>query len=413
MAGGKTVIVGGSMAGLFAANMLHRAGWQVSVLERSASPLSGRGAGIVTHTGMLRLLEKAGVATSDGLGVALKQRLSFDRQGHIRADIKFDQILMSWSRLHALLRCALPAKCYALDRWVQQVSFGNSSSAAEVVCSDGQRYQADLLIAADGVRSTLRAALLPGEHAQVAPYVAWRGLALQSALSRPAQRRLGESFVVVSEPGEEMISYPVLGDDGQVYVNFVWYRRVTPAQRQALFTDATGVFHPDGISPRLIRIEHLARARRDAKACFHAELAELVERSDELLLQVIVDQRASVMHRGRMALIGDAAFVARPHVGQGVTKAGGDAWALCQCVGDGSLDIPAALSRYSSLRVPVGRLAVQRARELGAVLLPASARSAAMRRWAQYYADPRALLADTAVELPGLAHMDVGFGGLA
>ena len=244
------------------------------------------------------------------------------------------------------------------------------------------------------------------EPAQTAPYVAWRGLVPKADLSRSAQARLGEAFVVVREPGNEMVSYPVLGDDGRVFINFVWYRQVTPAQRKALFTDASGFYHVDGIAPQAIRAQHLLKAREQAKTLFHAGLAELVEASPELLLQIIVDQQASVMSRGRLALVGDAAFVARPHVGQGVTKAGGDAWALTQCLGARSSDLPEALRRYSSLRVPVGERAVQRARELGAVLLPVRSRRGPMRRWARHYLSPTALLADTAVELPGLAHME-------
>ncbi len=406
MGGRKAVVVGGSMAGLFAANMLHRAGWRVRVLERSTLPLSGRGAGIVTHAGMLALLQHAGVSARLKLGVAVKRRVSFDRQGRVTASIDFPQILMSWSRLHALLLAALPPQCYHLKRSVQSVQVGSACRPAEIFCEDGSGFEADVLVAADGVRSTLRSVILPNEPAQAAPYVAWRGLVGLDDLSRAARRRLGEAFVVVSEPGNEMISYPVLGDDGRVYVNFVWYRRTTPAQRQALFTDEVGVYHRDGISPRAIQAQHLARARAQAAQLFHADLAELVATSDELLLQQIVDQRASTMSRGRLALVGDAAFVARPHVGQGVTKAGGDAWALTQCVGSQVGQVPEALLNYSRLRVPVGERAVLRARELGAVLLPLRARSASMRTWARHYQNPSALLADTAVELPGLAHID-------
>ena len=42
----RALIAGGSLGGLLAANMLHRAGWDVLVLERANNTLSGRGAGI-------------------------------------------------------------------------------------------------------------------------------------------------------------------------------------------------------------------------------------------------------------------------------------------------------------------------------------------------------------------------------
>lgn len=94
----NALIVGGSMAGLFTANMLHRAGWDVVILERATTPLSGRGTGIVTHAGMLALLRRAGVTTDASLGVPLTRRLSFDKQGRITAQTAFSQILMGWPR---------------------------------------------------------------------------------------------------------------------------------------------------------------------------------------------------------------------------------------------------------------------------------------------------------------------------
>ena len=52
-------------------------------------------------------------------------------------------------------------------------------------------------------------------------------------------------------------------------------------------------------------------------------------------------------------LIGDAAFVARPHVGAGVTKAFEDGVALARCL-QGSDDIDASLAMFDALRTPIG-----------------------------------------------------------
>jgi 2-polyprenyl-6-methoxyphenol hydroxylase-like FAD-dependent oxidoreductase len=401
----KAIIVGGSMAGLFAANMLYRAGWNVSVFERSPAPLSGRGTGIVTHAGMLALLRKAGVDTSGDLGVPLTRRLSIAKSGEVRAETRFKQILMGWSKLYALLYLALPRDAYHLDRLVCAVDCGGVKQSPLVTCQSGRTDTADVVIGADGVRSTLREMLMPGEFAVAAPYVAWRGMARIDTLSRAAQQQLGQAFVVVTEPGEEMVTYPVLGDDGVVYINFVWYRLVTREERVDLFSDSEGNHFPQGISPRAIKPAHALRARAAAAELFHEHIAEVVEATPELLLQVIVDQTASCMTQGRVALIGDAAFVARPHVGQGVTKAGGDAWALTTCLSDPRVSVVDALQHYNALRLPVGVRAVQRSRELGAVLIPADETPPAMSRWRDHYLNANALLSDTAVELPGLAHV--------
>jgi len=400
----NALIVGGSMAGLFTANMLFRAGWDVVILERAPTPLSGRGTGIVTHAGMLALLRRAGVTTDASLGVTLTRRLSFDKQGRVTAQTAFSQILMGWSRLHALLVDALPVHCYQLNRGVAEVVFGTATARARAICHDGETVEADVLIGADGVRSLVRGAMLPNEHLETAPYIAWRGLVLQGNLSASAQAQLGDAFVVVHEPGEELVTYPMLGDDGHVYINIVWYRIVSDAQRRQLLTDEAGTYHPHGISPLARWAGFVAGAKADASAIFHPHLAEAIALAPEFLLQVIVDQTASVMAVGRTAIVGDAAFVARPHVGQGVTKAGGDAWALTQFLEVGKEDVVDALSKYSVSRVAVGKRAVKRARELGAVLMP-DERS--LSDWSAHYSDPQNLLVDTAVELPGLAHINV------
>jgi len=67
------------------------------------------------------------------------------------------------------------------------------------------------------------------------------------------------------------------------------------------------------------------------------------------------------------AILGDAAFVARPHVGMGVTKAALDA----QCLADALMqtsDIDAALARYNTRQHLFGSRVIARARRVGAHL---------------------------------------------
>ncbi|HEV7534733.1 MAG TPA: FAD-dependent monooxygenase, partial [Acidimicrobiia bacterium] len=59
---GRAVVVGGSLGGLNAALWLADAGWDVEILERSRSPLEGRGAGIVLHPATVRYLVEHGGA---------------------------------------------------------------------------------------------------------------------------------------------------------------------------------------------------------------------------------------------------------------------------------------------------------------------------------------------------------------
>jgi 2-polyprenyl-6-methoxyphenol hydroxylase-like FAD-dependent oxidoreductase len=106
-----------------------------------------------------------------------------------------------------------------------------------------------------------------------------------------------------------------------------------------------------------------AAAERLVAPQFRA-IARLME---EPVLQPIYDLETPQMAFGRVALIGDAAFVARPHVGAGVSKAVDDAAALTRALtADGAVE--AALRRFEAQRLPVGRRIIERARHLGAYL---------------------------------------------
>ena len=67
------MVVGGSLGGLLAGNILHRAGFDVTVHERIAVPLDGRGAGIAAHPELFDAFERAGVNVNDAIGTVLSE----------------------------------------------------------------------------------------------------------------------------------------------------------------------------------------------------------------------------------------------------------------------------------------------------------------------------------------------------
>ena len=97
-----------------------------------------------------------------------------------------------------------------------------------------------------------------------------------------------------------------------------------------------------------------------------------------------------------MALLGDAAFVARPHCGMGVTKAAGDAVALAAAITAQPDDIPAALQAYERERQPYGTAIVGHARALGAYM-QAQAHADLDPEEAERYRTPAAVMRETAV----------------
>jgi 2-polyprenyl-6-methoxyphenol hydroxylase-like FAD-dependent oxidoreductase len=134
-----------------------------------------------------------------------------------------------------------------------------------------------------------------------------------------------------------------------------------------------------------VRPEVVAGLKRDARELLAPLLAELVDRSQPFF-QAIFDVESPRLAVQRACLLGDAAFVARPHVGMGVTKAALDALCLYRSIQIHSGDLDAALARYERLRGEFGRRCVARARRLGAYI---EARARPGRGWTEEQTDQR------------------------
>ena len=390
----RILVIGGSLGGLMAANLLLRAGHEVQVLERSPRSLQGRGAGIVTHEALRQTLRACGVPVDDTLGVTVASRVVLGLDGRPVCTWDHPQILTSWGRLYALLRAALPEDRHRLGAAV--IGVAQDETGVTVQLAGGEALQTDLLVAADGIRSTVRAQLLPAVQPQYAGYVAWRGVCDESALSRHTRSTLFPHFGFGLPAGEQMIGYPVAGADDSTALNhrrwnFVWYRPATAgAELEALMTDADGQHHAQGISPQQVSWRHIAAVRQAARELLAPQFAELLEKTAVPFLQPIFDLASPTLAHGRIALLGDAAFVARPHVGMGVAKAGDDAMALTDCIARHGAT-PAALRAYDVLRQAAGSAVVRRARQLGAYL-EASQRGQTTRR------DPADVMHQTAID---------------
>ena len=366
----RIVVIGGSLGGLFVANMLHRDGHDVQVLEKVKGSMNGRGAGIVSHDALVKSLERAGLDVQATLGVEVPGRVLLDQAGQSHIAFDMPQVLTSWSRLYQILRAALPA-----DRYFQGVSVSRVEDRGDSVqvfaSTDGQEsvWSADVVIASDGIRSNVRQQFFPQVQPQYAGYIAWRGVCDESLLSTLTQTTLFDYFGFCVPPDEQIIGYPVAGSDnntsrGHRAYNFVWYRPATGDELQAVLTDADGVHYPQGIPPNKVAWQQLAHVRAEARRLLSPQFAEILEKTPQPFLQPIFDLVSDTLTVGRVALMGDAAFVARPHIGMGVAKASEDAVALADAIRTHGAN-PSALAAYAQTRQPAGRYAVQRARWLG------------------------------------------------
>jgi 2-polyprenyl-6-methoxyphenol hydroxylase-like FAD-dependent oxidoreductase len=393
----SALVIGGSMSGLLAAIMLARRGFEVAVYERVAGELAGRGAGIVAQPSLIARLDALGLDTSE-LGVAVARRQVLDRAGRVIATSTCPQILTAWERVYRLLRDALPSDRYHRGRSL--AAFEQSERGVVAHFGDGGTAAGDLLIGADGLRSTVRAPSLPAIAPLYAGYVAWRAMLPESALP-PAVHREFETMTFCLPPGEQIIGYPVAGPDndlrpGRRRYNVIWYRPADEAEElRWLLTDEHGVFHPISIPPPLIRREAIAAMRTAAERLLPPHFREIVPLIEEPLLQPIYDLASPRLAFGRVALIGDAAFVARPHVAAGVSKAADDAAALADALATDGTAIEAALRRYEQERLPDNNRIIQRARHLGAYLQ--ATQNAEERARSERHGIPEAVLAETAV----------------
>lgn len=385
------------MSGLMTGLQLLRAGWQVDIFERVETELSGRGAGIVAQFELIDRLRSLGLATG-ALGVGISTRKILDVQGRVTREIECPQVLTAWERVYRLLRDAFPPDHYHRGRSLS--GFTQDARGVQGAFSNGETIEADLLVGADGIRSTVRQLCAPEIVPLYAGYCAWRALIAENALPADVRQSLFEVMAFGLPPGEQFLVYPVAGpnDDlrpGHRRSNLVWYRPAEESSKlQWLLTDESGTTHPISIPPPLIRREAIDEMRADAERLLAPQFREFVRLISEPILQPIYDLESDRMAFGRVAVLGDAAFVARPHVAAGVSKAADDAAALAEAL-SAEDSTESALRRFEAARLSENHTIIRRARHLGAYLQATRTQEEQAR--AGRHSTDAAVIAETAV----------------
>jgi 2-polyprenyl-6-methoxyphenol hydroxylase-like FAD-dependent oxidoreductase len=382
----RALVIGGSLGGLIAAHLLRGIGWDATVFERNSEELAGRGVGLGTHPQLIAILRRAGIAFDETMGIPVPKVVCLDSTGKTIVAQSSARTMSGWARLYRALREALPAENYRLGRALQSVE--QDGDMVTAIFADGTRERGDLLVGADGVRSTVRAQFLPQIEPVYAGYVAWRAVLDEARIPDDIHREIFELYAFCLPDGEQLLGYPVPGRDNDTQVgrrayNIVWYRPTGAATLAGICTDASGRHHSAGIPPPLIRPDVIARIKADAERLLAPQIAGIFVRSAPFF-QPIYDLESPHIVFGRVALAGDAAFVARPHAGAGTTKAAIDAATLAHCLHEAGSDIQSGLGRYDKAQCLFGRALVDLSRREGAYLSaqikPNEERSAAESR---------------------------------
>jgi 2-polyprenyl-6-methoxyphenol hydroxylase-like FAD-dependent oxidoreductase len=361
----RAVVIGGSMSGLFTAAFLRQIGWDVDVYERSPVELVGRGAGITTHPELLEALEDSGAGVRE-LGVHVEKRIALNRQGEVIAEKRLPQILTSWDRLQRLMRETIDPRNYHLGASFERLEQDGTGVVAHF--SGGRRERADLLVGADGIRSGVRGQLAPAVHPVYSGYYIWRGAPNESDLDARTRESIFPYFTFFLPPQQQVIGYPIAGLNndlrpGHRRYNFIWYRVGSSEQLREMCVDEAGIQHEYSVPPPLIRNDLIARMRADAEEIMPRQFLDCL-RNMRPFFTPIYDFSTPQLVFGRVALVGDAASSARPHMGFGMAKAGGDAQALAQGLGSHD-DIDDGLARYNRIRQPIGERIMLHGRKLG------------------------------------------------
>ncbi|MFH9424596.1 FAD-dependent monooxygenase [Streptomyces sp. NPDC017529] len=341
--GGSAVVVGGGIGGLAAAIGLRLIGWEVTVAER-APVLADVGAGISLHANGIRALDVLGVGEAvrtaarpqytggtrvpDGGwlarmdGTALERELGTPIVGIPRAV------------LHHLLRAALPPECLVAGAEVTSVD-RSDPNRVRLLLGDAA-LEADLVVAADGVGSRLRAQLFP-QH----PGPAYSGSTVLRAITeRPVE--LATDFELTWGKGAEFghIAFA----DGR-------------AEWHAVLNSPPGVRHADALA-----------AMRRRFSDWHDPIPELLgaTRSYAVLHHDIHELATPLpsFTAGRIVLLGDAAHAMTPNLGQGACQALEDAAVLTAALTT-EPTVESALARYDTERRPRSQSVARAARQAG------------------------------------------------
>ncbi len=371
----RALVIGGSLGGLFTANLLRRIGWNVDVFERSAHDLDSRGGGIVLQPDVVEVFRRSGIdLASMDLGVQSTYRTVFRPDGSIQSKHYAPQVQTSWSLIYTTLRTAFGDAHYHQGRMLQRVEQDRDAGTVTAHFTDGSAEVGDLLIGADGGNSSVRQQFWPEMQPRYAGYLAWRGLVSENDMPLPAREGLHGDFGFANNAGSHILGYLVPGENNEVreghrLYNWVWYRVADTALLGEIMTDRQGCQRGYSIPEGQLADRWKTHLLRDAETLLPPPFRSIVEATVAPFAQAIRDLASDHMVSGRVLILGDAAAIPRPHTAASTSKAAANALALADALQATPNDVEGALRRWEPAQIRYGKYLETQGRQSGDYLL--------------------------------------------
>jgi 2-polyprenyl-6-methoxyphenol hydroxylase-like FAD-dependent oxidoreductase len=352
----RVVVAGGSIGGLCAGLALYGNGANIDVFERSPGPMDTRGAGIVVQAELTEILQRYGAPRLPMTSCSGRRYL--DPAGGEGRTQHMPQQFTSWESIYRTLRTAFPENRYHSGATLE--SFKNEDKTVRADIAGHGSIHADLLICADGSQSETRHRLLPQVQEEYAGYIAWRGTVNEAAVPKDLGAFFDDTFTFSeARSGGHILVYLIPGPNadtsvGQRLFNWVWYVHADDQDLAILLTDRQGRQHRSSLPKGEAGDTVLSDLRARAHSEVHPRMAELIEATPDPFIQTIVDVTVPRTVFGRASLLGDAAFVVRPHTAGATAKAARDAMVLTECLQTYPDDLEIALAAFESAQLRYG-----------------------------------------------------------